>query len=85
MLRFSPDRRITVHDAISHQYFKESFADFGEPPKSETTFDWSWDEFELNRELLQKLIYMESLYFHPEGEGENNGNINACGGRLDED
>lgn len=32
MLRFSPDKRITIYDAISHPYFKESFQDFGEPP-----------------------------------------------------
>lgn len=31
-------------------------------------FDWSWDSFEFNKELLQNLIYMESLYFHPEEE-----------------
>lgn len=52
MLRFSPDKRISVYDAIMHPYFKESFKDFGEPPKSESIFDWSWDEFELNKELL---------------------------------
>jgi len=66
MLRFSPDRRISIREAILHPYFQQSFQDFGEPPRSETTFDWSWDDFELNRELLQKLIYMESLVFHPE-------------------
>lgn len=33
---------------------------------SETKFDWSWDQFELSKDLLQKLIYMESLYFHPD-------------------
>lgn len=52
MLRFSPDKRITVYDAIMHPYFQESFKDFGEPPKSESIFDWSWDDFELNRDLL---------------------------------
>ena len=25
MLRFSPDKRITIYDAISHPYFRESF------------------------------------------------------------
>ena len=66
MLKFSPDKRITVYDAIMHPYFQEAFKDFGEPPKSESVFDWSWDSIELNRDLLQTLIYMESLYFHPE-------------------
>ena len=56
-----------------HPYFHESFKDFGEPPKSETIFDWSWDNFELTRELLQTLIYMESLCFHPEQQQEDEG------------
>lgn len=34
---------------------------------SESKFDWSWDQFELSKDLLQKLIFMESLYFHPDG------------------
>jgi hypothetical protein len=33
---------------------------------SESKFDWSWDQFELSKDLLQKLISMESLYFHPD-------------------
>lgn len=65
MLSFSPDTRISVSEAIKHEYFK-NFQHLGAPPVSETRFDWSWDQFELNKELLQKLIYMESLYFHPE-------------------
>jgi hypothetical protein len=73
MLRFSPDKRITIKDAINHPYFS-NFAHLGEPPVSETKFDWSWDSFELNKELLQRLIYMESLYFHPE-ESELNEQI----------
>ncbi len=65
MLSFSPDKRISVHEAIRHPYFA-NFAHLGDPPVSETKFDWSWDQFELSKDLLQKLIYMESLYFHPE-------------------
>jgi mitogen-activated protein kinase 1/3 len=42
MLSFSPDRRISVEDAIKHPYFK-SFLHLGSPPVSETRFDWSWD------------------------------------------
>ena len=46
MLRFSPEKRITVKEAIEHPYFY-SFAHLGAPPTSETVFDWSWDAFEL--------------------------------------
>lgn len=69
MLTFSPDKRITIEDAVNHPYFS-NFAHLGMPPKSETKFDWSWDQFELSKELLQKLIYMESLKFHPEDENQ---------------
>jgi serine/threonine protein kinase len=51
MLRFSPDKRITVKEAICHPYFK-NFESLGEPPVSETVFDWSWDNFELSKDLL---------------------------------
>ena len=51
MLTFSPERRISVEEAIKHPYFK-NFQHLGAPPVSETRFDWSWDQFELNKELL---------------------------------
>ena len=51
MLAFSPDRRITVAEAIAHPYFA-NFQRLGAPPISETKFDWSWDSFELSKELL---------------------------------
>ncbi len=29
-------------------------------------FDWSWDSFKPTKELLQNMVYEESLFFHPE-------------------
>lgn len=51
MLRFSPDKRISIEDAINHPFFS-NFAHLGMPPKSDTIFDWSWDEFEFSKDLL---------------------------------
>jgi hypothetical protein len=54
MLRFSPERRITISEAINHPYFL-NFAHLDSPPVSETVFDWSWDRWdtiELNKDLL---------------------------------
>lgn len=51
MLSFSPERRISVMDAINHPYFA-NFKNLGEPPVSESKFDFSWDQFELNKQLL---------------------------------
>lgn len=70
MLRFDPDKRITVNEAIKHPYFKQ-FAQL-EPPESENIFDWSWDSIDVDRNMLQRLIYYESCKFHPEEEEEKN-------------
>ena len=51
MLRFSPDKRISIEDAINHPFFT-NFAHLGMPPKSDTVFEWSWDEFDFSKELL---------------------------------
>lgn len=29
-------------------------------------FDWSWDSFKPTKELLQTMVYEESLVYHPE-------------------
>ena len=39
-------------------------------PECEEPFDWSWDNFEPTKELLQNMVWDESLEFHPEGEDE---------------
>ena len=64
MLCFNPQNRINIHDCLDHPYFKEI-----RDKNLETTalhhFDWSFDKMELNKANLQKLIYEQSLYFHP--------------------
>lgn len=29
-------------------------------------FDWNWDSFKPTKDLLQNMVYEESLFFHPE-------------------
>jgi hypothetical protein len=29
-------------------------------------FDWSWDSFKPTKDLLQNMVYDESLFYHPE-------------------
>lgn len=29
-------------------------------------FDWSWDNFKPTKDLLQNMVYDESLFYHPE-------------------
>jgi mannose-6-phosphate isomerase-like protein (cupin superfamily) len=37
-------------------------------PECEEPFDWSWDNFEPTKDLLQTMVWEESLEFHPEDE-----------------
>jgi mitogen-activated protein kinase 1/3 len=33
-------------------------------------FDWGWDNFKPTKDILQNMVYEESLFFHPEKEVE---------------
>jgi mitogen-activated protein kinase 1/3 len=65
MLIFNPHRRITIEECIKHDYFK-GLHDPAEEPVCTETFDWSFDDLVLTKENLQKMVYEESLHFHPE-------------------
>jgi serine/threonine protein kinase len=67
MLIFNPYKRYTIEQCISHPYF-EGLHNPEEEPISESSFDWSFDDIELTKENLQKLIYEESLCFHSDNE-----------------
>lgn len=64
MITFNPDKRIVVEQCLAHPYF-EGLHNPDEEPVSESKFDWSWDNFEPTRDLLQKMVWEESLSFHP--------------------
>lgn len=67
MLTFHPKKRITIKECLEHKYFEE-LRDPEAEITAENTFDWSFDEIELTKENLQKMIYEESLKFHKEDE-----------------
>jgi len=64
MLVFNPDKRATIEECIAHPYFKGLY-DSAEP-LADTHFDWSFDDLKLTKENLQKMVYEESLHFHPD-------------------
>ena len=64
MLSFNPYKRYTIEQCISHPYFQGLFTP-GDEPVSEKPFDWSFDNFEPSKSMLQQLIYKEALEFHP--------------------
>ena len=70
MLIFNPFKRYDVKGCLMHPYFdgiREQDIDINEM-ESNKEFDWGFDDIELNKELIQKLIYKESLQFHPDDE-----------------
>jgi mitogen-activated protein kinase 1/3 len=69
MLTFHPKKRISVKDCLSHPYFKELRTNEAEIVSKEK-FDWSFDDVKLTKANLQKMIYEESLYFHPKNNNE---------------
>ena len=63
MLIFNPVKRYTVEQCLAHPYFEGLHTDSSEP-ESEQVVDWTWDNFEPTKELLQGMVYDLSKRFH---------------------
>lgn len=66
MLRFNPSTRCGAAEAMRMEYFEndqlaEDFEDLQPNP-----VDWSFDNFEPTKPLLQSYVYRECVNFHPE-------------------
>mmetsp|Transcript_87703 Transcript_87703/g.226013 ORF Transcript_87703/g.226013 Transcript_87703/m.226013 type:complete len:431 (-) Transcript_87703:68-1360(-) len=67
MLRFDPTVRITVQDAMRLRYLENLFEEEDmEHDTRVSPVDWSFDNFEPTRVLLQNYMYCECASFHPE-------------------
>lgn len=69
MIKFSPNERWSVKQCMEHPWFKDLLAQdeyFCENYENNTKFDWSIDDFEPTKSLLQTKIYDLSLHFHPQ-------------------
>jgi mitogen-activated protein kinase 1/3 len=64
MLTFNPHKRYTVEQCLAHPYF-EDLHNPEEEPMSKETFDWTFDNFEPTKEILQELVYNEAKQLHP--------------------
>ena len=65
MLVFNPHKRYSVEQCLAHPYFEGLHNEQAEP-KAKDPFDWSFDNFEPTKEILQNMVYDEALKFHPE-------------------
>lgn len=67
MLHFDPTARITVQDALRLRYFGNLFEEEDmDHDMRVTPVDWSFDNFEPTKRLLQNYIYCECAHFNPE-------------------
>lgn len=50
---------------IAHAYF-DGLHEEEQEPISHKMFDWGWDNFKPTKDLLQTMVWEESLFYHPE-------------------
>lgn len=65
MLAFNPDKRITVDEALKHPYVSSLHSEEDEP-LCEAHFDFSFENQTLDKPTLQRLMFEQTLAFHPE-------------------
>lgn len=67
MLHFNPMARVTVKDALRLKYFESLFDEEDMVLDSRVDpMDWTFDNFEPTKKLLQNYVYRECASFHPE-------------------
>merc|ERR1719262_566850 len=67
LVRFHPASRLDAKEALRLEYFVELFAECDiEEDTRACPADFSFDDFEPTKELLQKYLYRECASFHPE-------------------
>lgn len=64
MLTFSPDKRISVEDALSHPFF-EMLHDPHDEPQAEFTFDVSYDQLPSQVDQLKGMLWNVACHFNP--------------------
>jgi hypothetical protein len=50
---------------LTHPYF-EDLHNVEDEPHADAPFDWEFDNFELEKGLMQTMVYEEALKFHPD-------------------
>ena len=56
MQGFKYYKRFTAEECINHPYF-EGLHNSGEDLTCSKTFDWSWDNFELKKDVCYEVIF----------------------------
>jgi serine/threonine protein kinase len=65
MLVFNPKKRILAKDVLTHPYLA-GLHDKTDEPTAPKKFEFEYDHKEITEPELRRLLYEESLAFHPE-------------------
>jgi mitogen-activated protein kinase 7 len=64
MLKFDPDKRISVEEAMKHKYFDDLPKDADEKVEPVSKFDFEFEDQDLNTNELRDLILYEIMLYH---------------------
>ena len=65
MLTYDPDQRITVEQALKHEYLKQLHYPDDEPSSERVSaFDFDYEKYSLSKEEYKDLIYDEIMLYH---------------------
>ena len=65
MLKYDPDERITVAEALAHPYLKQLHFPEDEPvTEPVSAFDFDFEKYSLSKEDFKDLIYEEIMLYH---------------------
>ena len=64
MLKFEPDKRITVDEALKHKYFNDIPYEEEDKVEPVSKFDFEFDEVELSTTELREHILHEIMLYH---------------------
>ncbi len=64
MLKFDPDKRITVEQAMKHKYFDDLPMEADEKPEPVSKFDFEFEDQDLSTNDIKDLILHEIMLYH---------------------
>ena len=64
MLKFDPDKRVTVDEAMKHKYFDDLPKEADEKAEPVSKFDFEFEDQDLNINELRDLILHEIMLYH---------------------
>ncbi len=64
MLKFDPDKRVTVEQAMKHKYFDDLPMEVDEKPEPVSKFDFEFEDQDLSTNDIKDLILHEIMLYH---------------------